>query len=505
MTDQQNLYRIFFESEYKCEGSSIIIFGISGDLAKRKLIPSLFNLFRKELIPKTTKIIGVSRSFNSNEELREKIKEVLAEHNSEEFLNAIYNIKGDVKQADTYKQLKDLLIKLENNNKNSCGNRLFYMSMPPDTYSDIAVNLKNAALNKPVDESSWTRVVIEKPFGHDLKTAIKLNKQICRIFNEDQIYRIDHYLGKETVQNILVFRFGNGIFEPIWNRNYIDHVQITSAETIGIGSRGSYYESSGALKDMVQNHLLQLVAHTAMEPPATFEANKFRDEKVKIFDTIKIPKSEDIEKNFVRGQYGAGKVNDEIAKAYTEEENVSKDSCTETFAAMKLYIQNWRWAGVPFYLRTGKRLKQKVTEINLVFKQTPHIIFQSLGSEFIQPNILSIEIQPEEGISLKFAAKQPGPGMEIKPVKMDFTYNKAFNTKTADSYERLLMDCIAGDQILFARRDETETLWKIVDPVIEKWRECKNKKISLYTAGSWGPEDSDKLLESDGRNWLIMH
>jgi glucose-6-phosphate 1-dehydrogenase len=500
------------ETERFCDPSILIIFGASGNLTRSKLMPALFNLYTRGYIPEGSKIVGLSRSYKDHYHFRGEMKKAVQEFGSEdqksnldwdEFSKLLYYISADFGDEKSYQKLKDEIVKLEASGE-TCGNRLFYLATPPGFFNIIIDNLGNQGLNHPLNEGCWTRIIVEKPFGHDLESAQKLDKKIGKVFKEKQIYRIDHYLGKETVQNLLVFRFGNSIFEPIWNRNYIDHVQITAAETLGIENRADYYDKAGALRDMVPNHLFQLLAMIAMEPPVTFEADIVRDEKVQVFHAIPPITEEEADMFTVRGQYTNGIIDGKKVKGYLEEKNVPQDSNTETFTALKLYIQNWRWAGVPFYIRTGKRMPKFVTDITLFFKKTPHMIFRMMGKDVPDSNILSIQIQPDESIILSFSAKVPGAGMKIKPVVMDFDYVSAFGTKPSNAYERLIRDCLSGDQTLYSRRDAVEAAWAIIDNILNRWGNEKKKAIPKYDAGSWGPKEADELLEKDGRKWKIL-
>jgi glucose-6-phosphate 1-dehydrogenase len=497
------------EQEKYCDPCIIVIFGASGDLTKRKLMPALFELYRNGNMAEGSKIIGFSRSFTDHFHFRQEMKKAIDEFGTEEqkndidwkdFSNSLHYIRADFNDSNSFLLLKKEIEKLESKGE-TCGNRLFYFATPPQFYITIIENLGKEHFNHPVNEDSWTRLIVEKPFGHDLDSAQKLNKKISRFFDENQVYRIDHYLGKETVQNLLVFRFGNSIFEPIWNRNYIDHIQITAAETIGIENRAGYYDKAGALRDMVQNHLLSIVSLIAMEPPVTFEADVVRDEKAHVLHAIQPFANEDVEKYVIRAQYGEGIIDGHETAGYTEEKGVSKDSITETYAALKLNIQNWRWAGVPFYLRTGKRLHKHSTEIKLIFRRTPHMIFRMMTKDTHISNILTIRIQPEESISLSFNAKHPGPGMKIEPVVMDFNYFDTFGTRAGNAYERLLRDCLSGDQTLYSRRDAVEASWSIVDTILNVWSTQNVKKIPIYSSGTWGPKEADKMMELDGKRW----
>jgi glucose-6-phosphate 1-dehydrogenase len=495
------------ETEKVCDPSAIIIFGASGNLTKKKLMPALYNLFTAGMISNDTHIIGVARSFNDHEHFRDEMKKAIAEsvqndakagEVNKEFTDMLFYIHTDLNDSASYEKLKNELLKQEETDE-CCGNRLFYLATPPEFFETIIDNLGKQNLNIPKTDNSWTRIIIEKPFGKDLESAQRLDKKIGQVFREFQIYRIDHYLGKETVQNLLVFRFGNSIFEPIWNRNYIDHIQITAAETIGIEDRAVYYDTAGALRDMVPNHLFQLLSLIAMEPPVTFEPDIVRDEKVQVLHAIQPIKPEEIQEIAVRGQYSDGLVNGDKVNSYLKEEGVKKTSHTETYAALKLYVQNWRWAGVPFYLRTGKRMPKFVTDITLFFKKTPHMIFRQIAKGVHDTNTLSIQIQPDENIVFTFNAKLPGAGMNLKPVAMDFDYYSAFGTKLSNAYERLLRDCLSGDQTLYSRRDAVEAAWAIIENVIEEWE--NDPVIPKYTSGTWGPRETDELLLKDGRRW----
>lgn len=500
------------ETERYSDPSIIVIFGASGNLARRKLMPALFKLYTNGFIPEGSKIIGLSRAYKDHHNFRDEMKKAISEFGSEdqkgnldwdEFSKMLYYISADFENDTSYGNLKDEIIELESSGE-TCGNRLFYLATPPQFFNVIIDNLGKHGLNHPINDGCWTRIIVEKPFGHNLESAQKLDKKIGKVFRENQIYRIDHYLGKETVQNLLVFRFGNSIFEPIWNRNYIDHVQITAAETIGLEDRADYYDKAGALRDMVPNHLFQLLAMIAMEPPVTFEPDIVRDEKVQVFHAIQPLTPEEAKIFAVRGQYSAGVIDGRKVIGYSEENGVAVGSSTETYAALKLFIQNWRWAGVPFYIRTGKRMPKFVTDITLFFKKTPHMIFRMMAQDVQDSNVLSIQIQPDESIMLSFNAKVPGAGMKIKPVAMDFDYYSAFGTKPSNAYERLIRDCLSGDQTLYSRRDGVEASWAIIDNVMEYWEKEKKETVPKYASGTWGPKEADMLLEKDGRRWKIL-
>jgi glucose-6-phosphate 1-dehydrogenase len=488
------------------EAGVLAIFGASGDLTKRKLLPALFHLEQANLLPKNFAIVGVARRPLGDEfaaDMRAGIVEFGGvdggDARLDDFVAKISYFPLRFDASEDYVGLKAELerIALE---KGIGGKRLFYLATAPEYFAPIIENLGAQGMAQP--EQDTASVVIEKPFGHDLDSARELNRQVNAVFHESQVFRIDHYLGKETVQNILVFRFANGIFEPIWNRNYIDHVQITAAETLGVEGRGPFYEKAGALRDVVQNHMMELLSLVALEPPSSFEAESVRREKLKVWQAIPpIPTL-----NAVRGQYGAGLVDGQNVVGYREEERVSADSGTETYAAVRLEIENWRWAGVPFYLRAGKRLKKRATEISIQFKQPPLLIFDRLAAsspcQQIQPNLLTIRIQPDEGIALRFGAKVPTtPEMAVCPVNMDFDYEAAFGKSSANGYERLLMDAMLGDQTLFSHRDGVETTWALYTPILEAWAAKNAETFPNYLAGSWGPECSDHLLGRDGHAW----
>ena len=484
----------------------MVIFGASGDLTKRKLLPALYHLEQSGLLPKQFAIVGVARR-PLGDEFRQDMKEGILEFGGidagdpklERFLSNISYFALSFDDRDGYDKLKEELDRLAKE-KGIGGDRLFYLATAPEYFAPIIENLGASGMNE--DGDARIGVVIEKPFGHDLESARDLNHQVNAVFHENQVFRIDHYLGKETVQNVLVFRFANGIFEPIWNRNYIDHVQITASESIGIEGRGPFYEKAGALRDIIQNHMMELLAFTAMEPPSSFEAESVRREKVKVWQAIpSIPIL-----NAVRGQYGPGVVDGKKVIGYRDEDRVNPESGTETYAAVQLKIDNWRWAGVPFYLRAGKRLKKRATEITIQFKQPPLLIFNRMQSSGpcteIQPNIISIRIQPDDGIALRFGAKVPNtPGMAVCPVNMDFDYSQAFGQSRANGYERLLLDAMLGDQTLFSHRDGVEINWALYTPILQAWANKSPEVFPNYFAGTWGPECADRLLERNGHVW----
>ena len=485
----------------------MVIFGASGDLTRRKLIPALYNLASQNLLSPDFAIIGLGRSPITDEAARQKATEDIKKFGSgpvdqkiwDDFVQRIHFISGDFDDPNTYNNLKDTLAKVDSEHGNH-GNYFFYMATAPNFFGDIVERLANVGLMHE-ENGHWRRVIIEKPFGHDLESAKALNQRLLKVAAECQIYRIDHYLGKETVQNILALRFANGIFEPIWNRRYIDHVQISVVETVGVESRGGYYDNAGALRDMVPNHIMQLITLTAMEPPISFEANAVRDEQAKTLHAIQPYSNEDVLSKTVRGQYGEGIVDGERVPAYRSEEGVPPDSRTETFVAMRLMIDNWRWAGVPFYLRTGKRLGGRNTHVVIQFRRAPFQLFRETPVENMMPNQLVLHIQPEEGISLRFAAKTPGPAMQLGEVNMDFEYSDYFGQTPSTGYERLLHDCMIGDATLFQRADMVEAGWSIVNPVLDVWKALPPRHFPNYPSGSWGPKESEELMERDGRRW----
>ncbi len=483
------------------EPSILVIFGATGDLTERKLIPALFHLFQARRLPQNMAIVGFARRDWDDERFREYIDEASRDFLGEEvdqqawksFLEHLFMQQGSFTEADPFASLRERLDELAER-FNTGGNVLFYMATPPSWFEEIATQLKEAKLVRR--EAGWQRLIVEKPFGRDLESARALNRHLNGVLDEENIYRIDHYLGKETVQNILVFRFANAIWEPLWNGKHIDHVQITVAEDLGIGDRAGYYEQAGALRDMVQNHMMQLLTLVAMEPPVEFAAGPVRDEKTKVLRQVR---PLDLERDTVRGQYREGSVGGRSVRGYRAEEKVEESSARDTFAAIKLYIESWRWAGVPFYLRTGKRLPKKVTEIAIVFRPAPSVLFDEEATEPLSQNTLVLRIQPDEGISLTFGAKVPGAGEQMRNVTMDFDYGASFGVESPEAYERLLLDALLGDATLFTRRDEVEAAWAIFDPVLQQWDNATD--IPLYEAGNWGPPDADALLADEGRAW----
>ncbi|OOF40075.1 glucose-6-phosphate dehydrogenase [Rodentibacter rarus] len=480
------------------ENSCIVIFGASGDLTHRKLIPALYNLFKIGRLGENFSVLGVARSELNDETFRTKMREALIKNEDttpetlDEFCHHLYYQAVNTADAADYGKLVPRLDELHDKYQ-TCGNTLYYMSTPPSLYGVIPECLAAHGLN--TEEYGWKRIIVEKPFGYDERTAQVLDVQIHRFFEEHQIYRIDHYLGKETVQNLLVLRFSNGWFEPLWNRNFIDYVEITGAESIGVEERGGYYDGSGAMRDMFQNHLLQVLAMVAMEPPAIINADSMRDEVAKVMHCLRPLTQEDVEHNLVLGQYTAGEVNGNIVKGYLEEKGVPADSHTETYMALRCEIENWRWAGVPFYVRTGKRLPARVTEIVIHFKTTPHPVFSQNAPE----NKLIIRIQPDEGISMRFGLKKPGAGFEAKEVSMDFRYADLAGAQVLTAYERLLLDAMKGDATLFARTDAVHAAWQFVQPILDY--KANGGRIHEYEAGTWGPVAADKLIARQGRVW----
>lgn len=486
---------------------TIIIFGAAGDLTQRLLVPALYNLLRSNLLSPEFAIVGVARAELSAEDFRSKMRQAIYEFATVEvddqlwraFEERFYYLPGDFQDPQTYQQLQNLLGQVDTE-CGTKGNYLYYLATAPSFFCDIIDRLGEMGLTKE-EGGQWRRAIIEKPFGRDLESARALNQSISKVLKESQIYRIDHYLGKETVQNILVFRFGNGIFEHIWNHHYIDHVQITVAETVGVENRGGFYEGVGAMRDMMQNHLFQLLAMIAMEPPVSFNADAVRDEKSKLLQAIQPLSSEAVLTQVVRGQYGEGSLNDKILAGYRSEARVAPNSLTETYAALKLKIDNWRWANVPFYLRTGKRLPKRVTEIAIQFKQVPSLLFRDTSIDSLTPNFLIIRIQPSEGIHLQFGAKVPGPRVTMSGVEMDFCYHNYFGTTPSTGYEMLLYDCAIGDATLFQRADNVELGWSVVAPILDVWSAMPPRNFANYMAGTWGPIGADALLARDGRKW----
>jgi glucose-6-phosphate 1-dehydrogenase len=489
----------------------MVIFGATGDLTHRKLIPALYNLELEHPLPPQFTVVGVARRPFSDDEFRQQALDSTNQFSRnrpvnpavwETFSRGLFYHQSQFDDPHGYARLAELLERLDRE-RGTQGNHIFYLATPPSFYGPIADNLSSAGLAHRDDEGTqgWSRIIVEKPFGHNLQSALALNRELNKAFTERQIYRIDHYLGKETVQNIMVLRFGNGIFEPIWNRRYVDNIQLTVAENIGVEGRGDYYEEAGAMRDMVQNHMVQLLTLVAMEPPVNFGADAVRDEKVKVLKAVPPLMDGEIASETVRGQYGPGMIAGEPVAGYCQERGVQLNSRTETYVALKLLVENWRWAGVPFYLRTGKRLAKRITEIAIQFKRPPYLLFRGTGAEQMQPNVLSLRIQPNEGISLLFSAKVPGQEMRLRTVNMDFLYGSSFGVEPPEAYERLLLDCMLGDSTLFTRIDETELAWQLVDTIERGWSKLPASAMPQYEPGTWGPKDADALIERDGRTW----
>ena len=487
---------------------TLVIFGASGDLARRKLVPALYSLGQEGLLPRSLSVLGIARTLMSDDEFRRSMREGCDAHARrrpvesgpwKEFEAGLFYHPGDPNEPAIYRNLPEILDRIDKA-RGGQGNRIYYLALPPRYFPPVLLGLGEAGLLQKRD-GSYARTVIEKPFGRDLESALLLNRLVKDVMDEDQAYRIDHYLGKETVQNILVFRLANGMFEPIWNRRYVDHVQITVAEEIGVEDRGAYFDHAGTLRDMVQNHLLQLLCLTAMEPPVAFEADAVRDEKVKVLRALREIGPEEAPGHCVRGQYGPGIASGEAAAGYREEAKVSAHSATETYVALKMFIDNWRWSGVPFYLRTGKRLPRKVSEIAIHFRRAPHLLFRQASTSGVTSNILALRIQPDEGISLRFDTKVPGPDILIEPARMEFGYGASFEETPPEAYEALLLDAMQGDGTLFTRSDEVETAWEWVTRLLGVWEAGPPRDFPNYEAGSWGPAAADQMLRQDGREW----
>ncbi|MEM6348608.1 MAG: glucose-6-phosphate dehydrogenase [Bacteroidota bacterium] len=491
------------------EPQILTIFGASGDLTYRKLVPAIFDLYQQDFLPSCFAVLGISRTDFSDDAFREKMIKGIKNFSKtdtsddariEAFSKMLYYISVQTKEVDDYAKVKKKLSELDGE-CGTQGNYIFYLSTPPSLYEVIPANLAAHGLNQEGEGQGWKRLIIEKPFGYNLKTAQELNEKLMANYEEHQLYRIDHYLGKETVQNMLVTRFSNGIFEPLWNRNFIDHIEVTGAESIGVGDRGGYYDGSGAMRDMVQNHLLQVVGMVAMEPPSVIEATSIRNEVLKVFQSIRPITEEEVEDYVIRGQYVESMVKGEQVKGYRQEKGVPEDSRTETFVAMKFFIDNWRWGGVPFYIRTGKALPTRVTEVVIHFKETPHRLFSTQSGSPDNFNCLVLRIQPDEGILLKIGMKVPGAGFEVKTMNMDVHYSDMVDQYLPSAYERLLLDAMLGDATLYARGDAVEAAWKFVDPILNAWANNPDIKVHGYPAGTWGPESADNLIEGENLTW----
>ncbi len=487
----------------------IVVFGATGDLTHRKLLPALYRLGRRAELPARYAIVGFARREKTSEQFRAEVEASLRKFTGGAELDAavwqsmsdgLFYHRSSFEDPAGYQRLRRFLDELDRT-RGIQGNRVFYLATPPRAFDDIVEHLGAAGLVQPSSERPpWSRLVVEKPFGRDLSSGEQLNELVGRFFTEDQIYRIDHYLGKETVQNILVLRFANGLFEPVWNQKHVDHVQITVSEDLGVGLRGDYFEEVGILRDMVQNHMLQLVSLVAMEPPVALDADAVRDEKVKVLRALRVVEGQEALRHTARGQYGPGWIKGERVIGYRAEPRVAADSITETYVALKLFVDNWRWAGVPFYLRAGKRLAKRVTEIAIQFKDIPHLLFSD-SQAGVAPNVLVLRIQPDEAISLRIGCKVPGPAVAVQPVRMEFLYGSAFGFEAPEAYERLLRDVLLGDATLFTRRDEVEAAWRWITPILESWSAAPPPQFPNYEAGSWGPQEARELIEADGRAW----
>jgi glucose-6-phosphate 1-dehydrogenase len=489
------------EGDRRAPPCVLVVFGASGDLTSRKLIPALAELAENRQLPSAFAVVGVARTEMTDEDFQARMREAGGDDNPAwgNIVDRFRYVAGEYGEPETFDRLKEVLDDIDRE-RGTGGNRVYYLATVPTVFAVVADALGEHGMSRPAGDDSFVRIVIEKPFGHDLASAQDLDRQLHAVFDEEQIYRIDHYLGKETVQNLLALRFANSIFEPIWNRRYVDHVQITVAESLGVGHRGGFYEQAGALRDIVQNHVLQVLALTLMEPPASIDAQGIRDEKVKALRAVDVLTPEEVAADVVRGQYDDGWVEGEAVAAYRHEDGVGRVSRTETYVAMRLHVDNWRWAGVPFYLRTGKRLAKRVTEVAMVFHTVPHLPFPAGQATGLDPNALVLRIQPDEGITLRFGAKVPGQAFRVRTVSMDFSYGAAFVEETPDAYERLLLDAMIGDPTLFIRTDEVQEAWRIVDPLLTAWGE-EEAPLSHYPAGTWGPKEADRLLEREGRKW----
>jgi glucose-6-phosphate 1-dehydrogenase len=508
---QTNPLRRGLVEDRTCEPCAVVIFGASGDLTRRKLMPALYNLARAQSLAAGFAVVGVGRREKTTDTFRTEMKKGVAEFSRLkpvdasvwlEFERSVSYVRGAAEDPATYASLRTELQRVDAERATG-GNRLFYLAVPPSEFGPIVKGLRASELVQPPaphpDGKRWTRVVFEKPFGHDLASARALNDSVGAAFDESQVFRIDHYLGKETVQNLLVFRFANSLFEPIWGRQHVDHVQITVAEGLGVEGRGRFYEQTGVTRDIVENHMMQLLCLTAMEPPISLSADAVRDEKVKVLRSLRPMATSEVASNVVRGQYTGGIVQGESVRGYRDEPDVSPESRVETFVAMRVLVDNWRWSGVPFYVRAGKRLARRVTEIAVVFRETPHTLFRARDDR-ITPNVLALRIQPDEGIALRFISKEPGQQTLLRDVAMDFRYGTTFGSNTPEAYERLLLDAMRGDATLFTRRDEVEGQWEYIDQVLRVWAEDPTNPPT-YAAGSWGPEAAQELLAREGQRW----
>ncbi len=509
---QENPLNAIAEKGLAPEPCSIVIFGGGGDLAKRKLLPALYNLKLDGVLPENFCVVGMARTERSDEEFRSFAREGLEKFSRQdldaqqwaEYERALFYVPGSFSDPAAIARLKEKLEEVEPQ-LGVPGNRIFYLSIPPSGIAPCVEQLKRAGLITPTDEKGpFSRVIVEKPIGHDLASAQEINGAVSDVLDESQVFRIDHYLGKETVQNILVMRFANSIFEPLWNHKYIDHVQITVAEEEGVGTRAGYYEESGAMRDMVQNHILQLLCLTAMEPPWSVQAGVIRDHKMEILNCLRPIQGADVASHVIRAQYSAGNHNGVEVPGYRREAGVAADSITETYVALKVFVDNWRWAGVPFYIRTGKRLPKRASEIAVQFRDVPPILFNTNQSQPVQPNVLRLRIQPDEGLSMRICSKLPGPKVQLRPVEMDFQYGDAFTGQSPEAYERLLLDVMAGDATHFMRRDAVEVSWTWIQNLLDAWRQGGERWLPEYSAGTWGPVEADRMIDADGRKWRTV-